>query len=138
MTRAPWNSQLALSSEQDNDTSVAAAAPASGCQDAKRTAVTHKDPGRYTVKTIAHASRVLNAFDSYSEVLRLRDVVVRTGFTKGMCFRLLYTLKFLGFLEQVRSNQYRLMTKFLPHRTHGIGYSSQCDPDSFVERASRS
>lgn len=88
----------------------------------QRTAVTHKDSGRYTVKSLVHASRVLNAFGSHTEVLRLRDVVVRTGFTKGMCFRLLYTLKFCGFLEQVGSNRYRLQTEFLPHLTHGIEY----------------
>jgi DNA-binding IclR family transcriptional regulator len=40
--------------------------------------------------------------------LRLRDVVARTGFNKGMCFRLLYTLRQCGFLDKVGENYYRL------------------------------
>ena len=43
---------------------------------------------RYLVKSLVHASRVLEAFQSSGDVLRLRDVVTRTGFNKGMCFRL--------------------------------------------------
>ncbi len=82
--------------------------------------MTHEDCSRYTVKSVVHATHVLSAFGSHSEVLRLRDVVVRTGFTKGMCFRLLYTLKFLGFLEQVGSNQYRLKTKYMISEVQSI------------------
>jgi hypothetical protein len=47
---------------------------------------------RYIVKSIVHACAILTSFRSAGEVLRLRDVVARTGLSKGMCFRLLYTL----------------------------------------------
>ena len=57
--------------------------------------------GPYVVKSLVHASEVLAAFRSEREVLRLRDVVSRTGLTKGMCFRLLYTLHMCGFVEKV-------------------------------------
>src|ERR1035441_8893763 len=60
---------------------------------------------RYLVKSLVHASRVLEAFQSAGDVLRLRDVVVRTSFNKGMCFRLLYTLHQCGFLDKVGENQ---------------------------------
>ncbi|MCX6628598.1 MAG: helix-turn-helix domain-containing protein, partial [Candidatus Solibacter sp.] len=63
---------------------------------------------RYLVKSLVHASRVLEAFQSSGDVLRLRDVVTRTGFNKGMCFRLLYTLHHCGFLDKVGENHYRL------------------------------
>src|SRR3982750_3969268 len=63
---------------------------------------------RYLVKSLVHASRVLEAFQSSGDVLRLRDVVTRTGFNKGMCFRLLYTLHQCGFLDKVGENHYRL------------------------------
>jgi hypothetical protein len=43
----------------------------------------------YIVKSLVHASKILEAFQSSGEVLRLRDIVERTGFGKGMCFRLL-------------------------------------------------
>ena len=47
-------------------------------------------------------------------MLRLRDVVARTGFNKGMCFRLLYTLHQCGFIEKVGENSYRLAGRVRP------------------------
>ncbi len=41
---------------------------------------------RYLVKSLVHASRVLEAFQSAGDVLRLRDVVTRTGFQQGHVF----------------------------------------------------
>jgi hypothetical protein len=45
----------------------------------------------YLVKSILHAAEILSAFRDPGEALRLRDVTDRTGFSKGMCFRLLFT-----------------------------------------------
>jgi ribose transport system substrate-binding protein len=86
---------------------------------------------RYIVKSLVHASRILNAFESRGEVLRLRDIVERTGFNKGMCFRLLYTLHSCGFLEKLGDNQYRLLSEFRQHRKHRIGYAAQGQNSSF-------
>ena len=44
------------------------------------------------VKALVHATRVLGAFRTAGDLLRLRDVVARAGVKKGMCFRLLYSL----------------------------------------------
>ena len=63
---------------------------------------------RYVVKSLVHASDILGAFESAGDVLRLRDVVERTGLNKGMCFRLLYTLHQCGFLETVDELRYRM------------------------------
>jgi ribose transport system substrate-binding protein len=87
--------------------------------------------GRYLVKSLLHASEVLGAFHSKSEVLRLRDVVERTGFNKGMCFRLLYTLHACGFIEKAGGNQYRIMSETLRKRRYRIGYASQGQASSF-------
>ena len=86
---------------------------------------------RYIVKSLVHASRILNAFESRGEVLRLKDIVARTGFNKGMCFRLLYTLHSCGFLEKLGGNQYRLLSEVRPHRKHRIGYAAQGQNSSF-------
>jgi hypothetical protein len=67
--------------------------------------------GRYVVKSLVHASRVIEAFQSAGDVLRLRDVVIRTGYSKGMCFWLLYTLHQCGFLDKVGENHYRLASE---------------------------
>jgi ribose transport system substrate-binding protein len=83
------------------------------------------------VKSLVHASQVLGAFQGPGDVLRLRDVVTRTGFNKGMCFRLLYTLHQCGFLDKVGENHYRLATELRPRRLYRIGYAAQGQDNSF-------
>src|SRR5579872_2615697 len=80
---------------------------------------------RYMIKSLVHASRVLEAFQSTGDVLRLKDVVARTGFNKGMCFRLLYTLHQCGFLDKVAENNYRLASEVRRRRLYRIGYAAQ-------------
>lgn len=86
---------------------------------------------RYLIKSLVHAARVLQCFESSGEILRLRDVVARTGFNKGMCFRLLYTLHDCGFVEKVGQNNYRLISEIRRRRTFRIGYASQGQDTSF-------
>jgi ribose transport system substrate-binding protein len=89
------------------------------------------DHSRYIVKSLVHASQVLASFHSPGEVLRLRDVVSRTGFNKGMCFRLLYTLHQCGFIEKVGENNYRLTVELHRRRKYRIGYASEGQDSSF-------
>jgi ribose transport system substrate-binding protein len=91
----------------------------------------HPHNNRYVVKSLVHASQVLNAFQSKGEVLRLKDVVSRTGFNKGMSFRLLYTLRLCGFIEKVGENQYRLVSETRPSRRYRVGYAAQGQDSSF-------
>ena len=86
---------------------------------------------RYTVKSLVHASRVLESFQTAGDVLRLRDVVERTGFNKGMCFRLLYTLHQCGFLDKVGENHYRLAAEVRRRRLYRLGYAAQGQESSF-------
>jgi ribose transport system substrate-binding protein len=74
---------------------------------------------------------VLEAFQSAGDVLRLRDVVTRTGYNKGMCFRLLYTLHQCGFLDKVGENHYRLASEVRRRRLYRIGYAAQGQDTSF-------
>jgi hypothetical protein len=64
---------------------------------------------RYVVQTVVHASRILGLFESDAKAFGLREVSARTGFSRNMCFRLLYTLRFCGFLEKRGDNRYRLL-----------------------------
>src|SRR5581483_55190 len=91
----------------------------------------HAGKSRYVVKSLVHAAQVLNAFRSEGEVLRLRDVVERTGFNKVMCFRILYTLHTCGFLQRVGDNQYRMLCNMRPHRRYRIGYAAEGQDSSF-------
>jgi len=85
----------------------------------------------YLVKSLVHAAEVLWAFQHAGETLRLRDVMDRTRFTKGMCFRLLFTLHHCGFLEKVEANRYRLTAEVGRRRRHRIGYAAQGQDSSF-------
>jgi ribose transport system substrate-binding protein len=86
---------------------------------------------RYIVNSLLNASRVLDAFQSAGDVLRLRDIVARTGLTKGRCFRLLFTLHQCGFLDKVGENHYRLATEVRRRRRYRIGYADQGQESSF-------
>ena len=86
---------------------------------------------RYIVQSVVHASQVLEVFESPGEVLRLRDVVERTGFGKGTCFRLLHTLHHCGLLEKVDASRYRLVSEIHRRRRHRIGYAGQGQDCSF-------
>ena len=79
----------------------------------------------YLVRSVLHASEVLGAFQSSIETLRLCDVVQRTGFSKGMCFRLLHTLHYCGMVEKVDANRYRLTLEMRRRRRYRIGYAAQ-------------
>ena len=86
---------------------------------------------RYLVKSLVHASEILWAFQHSGEALRLRDVMDRTGFGKGMCFRLLHTLHHCGFLEKAEANRYRLTSEIRRRRRYRIGYAAQGQDTSF-------
>lgn len=86
---------------------------------------------RYIVKSVVHASTILESFQSPGEVIGLREVVTRSGLTKGMCFRLLYTMHECGLLDKVGENQYRLAFSPGSHRRFRIGYADQDQTSSF-------
>ena len=85
----------------------------------------------YLIKSVVHASEVLWAFQHMGDALRLRDVMDRTGFGKGMCFRLLHTLHHCGFLEKTDTNRYRLTFEVRRRRRYRIGYAAQGQDTSF-------
>ena len=91
----------------------------------------------YLVKSLVHASEILWAFHHPGEGLRLRDVMDRTGFGKGMCFRLLYTLRHLGFIAKTDGNRYRLTSEIRRRKQYRIGYASQGQDSSFVHEVHR-
>ena len=86
----------------------------------------------YLIRSVVHASQVLGAFQSSGEVLRLRDVVRRTRFGKGMCFRLLHTLHHCGLLEKVDASGYRLVSEIRRRKRYRIGYAAQGQDSSFA------
>jgi ribose transport system substrate-binding protein len=86
----------------------------------------------YLVQSVVHAARLLEAFQAPGEALRLRDLVERTGFAKGMCFRLLHTLHHCGLLEKVDSIRYRLVSQTHRRIRYRLGYAAQGQDTSFA------
>jgi ribose transport system substrate-binding protein len=86
----------------------------------------------YLVKSLVHASEILWSFQHSGETLRLRDVMDRTRFGKGMCFRLLYTLRHCGFIERVEGNRYRLTSEIRRRKRYRVGYAGQGQDSSFA------
>jgi ribose transport system substrate-binding protein len=94
-------------------------------------AMNERNRERYLIKSLVHASQVLESFGQPGEALRLCDVVERTGFGKGMCFRLLHTLRHCGFIEKVDESRYRLAGEARRRKRHRIGYAAQGQDTSF-------
>ena len=86
----------------------------------------------YLIKSVVHASEILGAFQSAGDVLRLRDVIQRTGLSKGMCFRLLHTLHHCGFIEKVDASRYRMTAEIRRRKRYRIGYAAQGQNSSFA------
>ena len=85
------------------------------------------DRDRYIVGAFVQACQVMQAFRKPGELLRLRDVVARTGLPKANVFRLLYTLHSTGFVEKSAGNQYRLRVALPTRPGCRIGYAVNGD-----------
>jgi ribose transport system substrate-binding protein len=97
-----------------------------------------KTAGVYSVETVARACDLLMAFRHEEEVLRLRDLVSRTGLNPATALRLLATLEQRGFLEKIRKNEYRSNFKPVSKSRHRIGYASQGEDAAFSQEWSDS
>lgn len=93
---------------------------------------TSRDP--YLIHSVSHAVDVVRAFTTPTEILRLRDIVSRTGHSKGIVFRLLYTLERTGLVEKVGVNQYRSTVHQSRIRKYKIGYAAQGSDYGFSQQ----
>ena len=93
-----------------------------------------RDP--YLIKSVAQAVRVLEAFCSPGEQLSLSTAIQRTGLSRGIVFRLLYTLSKSGLIEKVAPNQYRSLLGRPPQRNWKIGYAAPGIETAFTNEVS--
>ncbi len=68
----------------------------------------------------------------------MRDLVTRTDFSKGIVFRLLYTLEKSGLVERVGKNQYRSSVMQRRKRKYKIGYAAQGTDYQFSQQVTAS
>ena len=78
----------------------------------------------YLIKSVVHAARLLASFESAGEILNPRVIAVRTGLSRGIVHRLLYTLEGEHVIEKLENNQYRLLYHRSGNRHWKIGYGA--------------
>lgn len=93
---------------------------------------------RYLVRSVVHCSRVLGAFRSPGEALALREISSRSGLSKTMAFRLLYTLDKCGMVEKVGENLYQCCVHPWKQRLYRLGYAAQGTDYQFCNEVSAS
>ncbi len=87
----------------------------------------------YQIEAVRRACELLKAFATTSEVLRLRDLVDRTGINTTTAFRLIHTLEQQGFIEKVRRNGYRCRMVTAKSPQYKFGYASQGEDCAFAQ-----
>ena len=89
------------------------------------------DPDPYLSETVLRACHLLRAFTLDGEMLRLRDLVSRTGLNKTTAFRLLRSLEKGGIIEHTTTGQYRTTIRSLHRRKIRLGYACQSTCSAF-------
>ncbi len=88
-------------------------------------------PGRRLIEPILRAADILRAFGAEGAVLRVRDVVDRTGLHKATASRLLQSLAAAGLVDRVKPAGFRSLTSLTPRRKLRVGYCSQNERAEF-------
>jgi ribose transport system substrate-binding protein len=98
-----------------------------------------KNPNEtYLVESVVRACDLLRAFHNEGEILRLRDLVSRTGLNPATALRLMQTLEHQGMVQLVRKNEYRSNLKPITRSRYRLGYASQGEDASFSQEWSES
>jgi ribose transport system substrate-binding protein len=95
-----------------------------------------EERSRYAVESVSRACVVLRCFRDPAEVLRLRDVVSRSGLNKTTAFRLLCTLHQNGFIEELGAEHYRSRVRVPSAQRFRLAYASQTENDMFSRAVS--
>src|SRR5687768_4618652 len=91
------------------------------------------------VESVLRACEILRAFRAEGELLRLRDVVERTGLPKSTAHRLLKTLQEGGLIEEAGSEQYRSITRTIERqRRLRTGFGAQTTASTFSQAVTES
>jgi ribose transport system substrate-binding protein len=90
-----------------------------------------KNKSTYLVEAVLRACDLLEAFQTEGELVRLRELVARTGMNKTTAFRLLTTLEERGLVERVGGHQYRSAIKPLKRKKYRLGYAALSSDISF-------
>jgi ribose transport system substrate-binding protein len=86
---------------------------------------------QYAIDSILRACDLLKAFRFEGEILRLGELVTRTGFHKATAFRTIQSLVIGGLLQRAGRDQYRCLIRTTPKRPIRIGYAAMTENSVF-------
>jgi len=95
-----------------------------------------RDP--YFIKSVGHAVQLMAAFQSPGEILPQCELIKRTKLSRGIVYRLLYTLERQGAVEKIGKDQYRLMYRRVGRHKWKIGYGTPGIETLFTRQVSES
>ena len=90
------------------------------------------------VNSVLRACAILKAFESEGELVRVRDIVARTGLHKATVSRLLATLVAGGLVEHGSQRRYTSVVSVTRKRRLKIGYASQTEDSPFAHAVTAS
>ena len=90
------------------------------------------------VESVIRACDLLSAFRNENEILRLTELVRRTGLSRATAFRILYTLQQGGLVERVGNRAYRCNVKPSRPGRYRLGYAHLGKDAGFVQEWSDS
>lgn len=91
------------------------------------------EKGAYEIESVARACQLLNCFRNREEVLRLRDIVARTGLNTATAFRILRTFEQYGLVERIGRSGYRSSVRTAKTARYRFGYASQGEDSTFAQ-----
>ena len=95
-------------------------------------------PQAESVQSVARACDILRAFRADNEILRIRDLVDRTGLHKATVSRLVGTLQAAGVLRRGTTGHYSSEVRFVERRPYKLGYASQAENSTFSHEVTAS
>jgi ribose transport system substrate-binding protein len=84
-----------------------------------------KRPSTDLVQSVQRACHILQAFRTEGEVLRLRELVIRTSLHKATASRLLRTLESEGLVERLGDDRFRSRIRVPLQRRYRIGFATR-------------
>lgn len=96
----------------------------------------NRDP--YLIKSVVHASELMAAFESPDEILTARELISRSCLSRGIVFRLLYTLERSGVIAKSGENQFRLLFRRIAQRRWKVGYGAPGIDTQFTREVANS
>src|ERR1051325_3715389 len=79
----------------------------------KRNVLRRRMPARNHIDLVVKVMNVLEALQPSESGVSLKDVTAKVGLVKSSVFRILYTLREHGYVEQTGDGNYRLTLKIL-------------------------